>query len=157
MVPPRGNSHEDTSMVTTLERGAASRRQRQRELVYLGLITSVCASLVLEPVMALHVLFGVIFAVLVGGHLAQRRRVSRRLATRLMRWREGLMPARRLAFADGLLLLVTTVMLVSGFWDVWGPHRTKIRWHALSGVILAVFLLVHTVRRWRRLRVSHVR
>jgi hypothetical protein len=144
-------------MVTTLEGEALLRRRRQRWLVHLGLIGSALTSLVFEPVLALHVLFGVIFAVLVGGHLAQRRRVSVRLAKRLVRCREILMPASRLALADGLLLLVTTVMLVSGFWDFWGPHRTKIRWHALSGVILAIYLLVHTLRRRRRLRVSQVR
>ena len=47
-------------------------------------------------------------------------------------------------------------MLMSGLWDWLGAHPTRIRWHAISGVVLAGLLLVHTVRRSRRLRASHV-
>jgi uncharacterized membrane protein YdcZ (DUF606 family) len=114
-------------------------------------------SLVLEPMLALHVAFGVVFALLVGCHLAQRRVISRRLATRLLRVRALLAPASRLALVDGILLVLTLGMLVSGFWDLWAPHHTKIRWHALTGVALTAFLAVHTARRWRRLRVSQIR
>ncbi len=48
-------------------------------------------------------------------------------------------------------------MLVSGFWDLWAPHHTKIRWHAITGVVLTIYLVVHSVRRWRRLRFSQIR
>jgi len=48
-------------------------------------------------------------------------------------------------------------MLVSGFWDWSAGHPTKIRWHAITGVMLAILLLAHTVRRRSRLRRSAVR
>lgn len=44
-------------------------------------------------------------------------------------------------------------MLVSGFWDWFAGHPTKIRWHAITGVVLPV----HTARRRSRLRRSRVR
>ena len=66
-------------------------------------------------------------------------------------------PVGRLAVSDALLVTVTVVMLVSGFWDWSLGHPTRIRWHAISGVVLSVFLLVHTLRRRRRLRLSQVR
>jgi hypothetical protein len=47
--------------------------------------------------------------------------------------------------------------LVSGLYDWIAGHPTRIRWHALSGVALAGFLLVHTLRRRRRLHRSSVR
>src|SRR5580704_12134227 len=48
-------------------------------------------------------------------------------------------------------------MLVSGFWDWFAGHSTRIRWHALTGVAVAVLLAIHTFRRWSRLRRSRVR
>ena len=48
-------------------------------------------------------------------------------------------------------------MLASGLYDWVAGHPTRIRWHALSGVVLAGFLLVHTLRRRRRLHRSSVR
>ncbi len=143
--------------MTTLELRPSSRRRLTRALVHLGLLVSAATSLVFEPVLALHVILGSVFVVLVGCHLAQRRRVSARLASRLLKVRDYLQPSGRLTLSDTLLLVVTTVMLVSGFWDYWGPHRTKIRWHALSGVVLAIYLVVHTFNRRRRLRISQIR
>jgi hypothetical protein len=48
-------------------------------------------------------------------------------------------------------------MLASGFWDWSLGHPTRIRYHALVGVGLAVLLLVHSVTRRKRLRTSKVR
>jgi hypothetical protein len=48
-------------------------------------------------------------------------------------------------------------MLASGFWDWSAGHPTRIRWHAISGIVLTVLLAVHTVRRRSRLRRSKVR
>ena len=59
--------------------------------------------------------------------------------------------------ADALLAVITAGMLISGFWDWFARHPTKIRWHAITGVVLAILLLIHTVRRWSRLRRSKVR
>ena len=63
----------------------------------------------------------------------------------------------RLALADLLLAVITAGMLVSGFWDWSAGHPTKIRWHAITGVVLAILLLARTVRRRSRLRRSAVR
>jgi hypothetical protein len=111
----------------------------------------------LEPILTLHVAFGVAFVLLVGCHLAQRRRISKRLARRLLQVRSLLLPGSRMALADGFLFIITTAMLISGFWDLWAPHHTKIRWHAITGVVLAIFLVVHTLRRQKRLRFSEIR
>ena len=58
---------------------------------------------------------------------------------------------------DALLGAVSLVMLISGFWDWSLGHPTRIRWHAISGVVLSGFLLTHTLRRRKRLRSSQVR
>jgi hypothetical protein len=65
--------------------------------------------------------------------------------------------ALHVVLADGFLFIITSAMLASGFWDLWAPHPTKIRWHAITGVVLAIYVAVHTVRRWRRLRFSEIR
>jgi hypothetical protein len=129
-----------------------------RWLVHLGMIGTAVVSLAFEPLaLAIHIVVGLAFAVLAGMHLAQRRRVSARLLHRLARIRIPAGPAGRLAMADLLLTVVTAGMLVSGFWDWLAGHPTRIRWHAITGVVLAILLLVHTVRRRRRLRRSTVR
>jgi hypothetical protein len=131
------------------------RRALFRWLVHLGLIGTLVVSLVFEPlVLAIHIAVGLAFAVLTGLHLAQRRRVSASLLAR-----PGIPagPAGRLALADLLLAVITAGMLVSGFWDWSAGRPTKTRWHAITGVVLAVLLLAHTVRRRSRLRRSAVR
>lgn len=138
-------------------RTVRSRRSAQRWLVHVTLIGSAIVSLVLEPVLTLHVAFGLVFVLFVGCHLAQRRRISKRLAGRLLKFRDLLAPPGRLALADGFLFIITLAMLVSGFWDLWAPHHTKIRWHAITGVALTLYLVVHSVRRRRRLRLSEIR
>jgi hypothetical protein len=143
--------------VTPLARSAKSRRSALRWLVHVGLIASTVTSLVLEPVLSLHVALGLVFVVLVGCHLAQRRRVSTRLAVRLLKVHNLLAPAGRLALADGFLFIISCAMLFSGFWDLWAPQHTKIRWHAITGVILTIYLAVHTISRWKRLRFSQIR
>ena len=132
-----------------------ARRALLRWLVHLGLIGTLVVSLVFEPlVLAIHIAVGLVFAVLTGLHLAQRRRVSASLLARV-----GILarPAGRLALADLLLAVITAGMLVSGFWDWSAGHPTRIRWHAITGVVLAILLLAHTVRRRSRLRRSAVR
>ena len=135
-----------------------ARRALLRWLVHLGLIGTLVVSLVFEPlVLAIHIAVGLVFAVLTGLHLAQRRRVSASLLARLARVRMLARPSGRLALADLLLAVITAGMLVSGFWDWSAGHPTRIRWHAITGVVLAILLLAHTVRRRSRLRRSAVR
>lgn len=130
-----------------------------RWLVHLGLVGTTIVSLVFEPlILAIHIAVGLAFAVLAIAHLVQRRRVSARLLARLSRPGRTLAgPAGRLALADALLAALAAGMLASGFWDWLAGHPTRIRWHAITGVALAVLLVVHTARRRSRLRRSKVR
>jgi len=135
---------------------SASRALR-RWLVHLALIVTACASLAFEFVLTIHVLLGLAFVTLAGAHLAQRRRTSMNLARRLKRLDVFSRRGGRLAISDTVLLALTIGMLVSGFVDLGIGHPTRIRWHALSGVALAIYLAVHTLRRRSRLRTSQVR
>ncbi|HZU79514.1 MAG TPA: hypothetical protein VE991_06325 [Acidimicrobiales bacterium] len=121
----------------------------------MALLATVTVSLVFEPVLALHVVFGLAFVALVVVHLGQRRRTSAILVRRIGR-RELSGRVGRLALVDGVLALTTVVMLASGLWDWLAGHRSQVRWHALSGVLAAVLLVVHTARRARRLARSTV-
>jgi hypothetical protein len=131
--------------------------ERRRWWVHLVLMLSAAVSVVLEPVLTLHIALGLLFVVFVSAHLVQRRRVSISLARRFGSLRALLTPSGRLALADTALALLTAAMLASGLWDWLGGHPTRIRWHAVTGVLLAGFLVVHTVRRRGRLRRSTVR
>jgi hypothetical protein len=135
----------------------AARKSTHRWWVHLGLISTAAVSLAFEPIVSIHILLGLAFVVLVGAHLIQRRRITGDLASRLLRIRTLNRPVGRLAVADALLVTVTLAMLVSGFWDWSLGHPTRIRWHAISGLVLSGFLLVHTLRRRKRLRSSQVR
>ena len=136
---------------------ASSRRQSQRWLVHLGLIATAVVSLVFEFVLTVHIVLGLIFCALVVAHVAQRRRTSNRLLRRLVRVTTWHQTQGRLALADLFLLVMTAAMLASGLWDWSLGHPTRVRYHAITGVVLAFVLLVHTWRRRRRLRSSRVR
>lgn len=111
-----------------------------------------------EPtVLLIHIFVGLLFAALVGIHVTQRRHVSGRLLRQFLRVRTLHRPRGKLAIADVLLGALTVGMLVSGFWDWYAGHPTRIRWHALTGFLLVAFLVVHTLNRQNRLRSSHIR
>jgi hypothetical protein len=133
------------------------RETAYRSWVHVGLIVSAVVSLVFEPVLAIHIGVGLLFIALVATHVAQRRQVSANLITRLLKRQSLRSPSTRMVLADLILLTVTTGMLASGFWDWLAGHPTSIRWHAISGVVLAALLVVHTLRRRRRLLSSQVR
>jgi len=124
--------------------------------VHLALIVAALTSLVFEFVLTVHIVLGLIFIGFVVIHLIQRRRTSSRLARSLWRVRDWSRSPVRLALADLTLTVASVAMLASGFWDWSLGHPTKIRWHALTGFGLAAFLLIHSYRRRRRLRVSRV-
>lgn len=140
-----------------LARVSGSRSAILRGAVHLLLIASAVVSLVLEPILTLHVVVGLIFVGLVAIHLLQRRRTSARLLRQLARPRTLHRRPGRLAAADALLFVVTAGMLASGLWDLTTGHPTRIRWHAITGVVLVAYLVVHTLRRRTRLRRSQVR
>lgn len=138
-------------------RDARSVLERRRWWVHLVLMVSAAVSVVLEPVLTLHIALGLLFVGFVAAHLVQRRRVSVSLARRFGSLRALVGPSGRLAVADAVLAVLTAAMLASGIWDWVDGHPTRIRWHAITGVLLAGFLVVHTVRRRGRLRGSTVR
>jgi len=129
----------------------------KRWFVHLGLIVTTVVSLVFEFVLTVHVVIGLLFIAFVAAHLLQRRRATIALARRLPRVATWARRASRMALADTTLLVLTLAMLLSGFVDVGLGHPTRIRWHAISGVVLTVLLVVHTLRRRHRLTSSAIR
>jgi hypothetical protein len=125
--------------------------------VHLGLMVSVVVSLCFEFVLTVHIVVGLLFVVLVGCHLVQRRRISTKLLRRLTQFTTSQPKLGRMAVSDAMLAVLTIGMLVSGFVDVALGHPTQIRWHALLGVALSVYLVVHTLRRRKRLKSSAIR
>lgn len=134
----------------------SQRARARRWWIHVALITTTVTSLAIEPILTAHIAIGLAFVVLVGLHLMQRRTVSKHLVGVLPHpctWRR---PVGRLAIADLALTLLTLAMLVSGLWDWLANHPTQIRWHALTGLALTIYLLIHTLRRRVRLRTSQV-
>ena len=135
---------------------AQPRRARQiagrtvrRWLVDVSLIVIGVTSVVFEPIsIAIHSVAGLIFVAIVGPHLWDRRRWIRGTFARIRQRRR--MPAvRRWNLAQGLLLLLLAVAVtVSGLWD-WLGVPTKIRYHAITGVVL---IGVATWHAWTRRR-----
>ena len=146
--------------MTAIPNVTRKRRPRSavwRWWVHVGLALSAAVSLAVEPILSLHIVTGLAFIALVGTHLLQRRRVSASLLSRLVHPSGWLSPSGRLAAADLLLTGLTTAMFSSGLWDWLTGHPTRVRWHAITGVLLTGFLLLHTVRRRSRLRIPQVR
>ena len=137
--------------------GPGRRSTAARAVVHAGLIATAVLSLALEPVLTLHIALGLMFVGILAIHLGQRRRVSLRLLARLRAQPAPTTASARLAAADLVLLAVAAVMLASGLWDWLAGHPTRIRWHAISGVVLAGWLVLHTLRRRRRLLSSRIR
>jgi hypothetical protein len=120
-------------------------------------MVSVVVSLAFEFILTVHIVVGLLFVVLVVWHLVQRRRISSKLVRRLFQFTTAQGRLGRIAISDALLAVLTLGMLASGFVDVALGHPTQIRWHALLGVALTVYLVVHTLRRRRRLKSSAIR
>ncbi|MEO6885496.1 MAG: hypothetical protein ABI232_04300 [Jatrophihabitantaceae bacterium] len=132
------------------------RAESLRWWVHVGLIGTVVISLCFEPMLTIHIVVRLVFIGLCVAHLRQRRRITSNLLRRLVHPLTLYRTQGRLAVADAVLAALTIVMLTSGLWDWLSGHPTRIRWHAISGVLLTGLLLVHTVRRGSRLRSSHI-
>lgn len=135
---------------------AQPRRARQiagrtvrRWLVDVSLIVIGVTSVVFEPIsIAIHSIVGLIFVAIVGPHLWDRRRWIRGTFARI-RHRRRMPAAQRWNLAQGLVLLLLAVAVtVSGLWD-WLGVPTKIRYHAITGVVL---IGVATWHAWTRRR-----
>jgi hypothetical protein len=152
----------------------AGRRVRSRWLVHVWLIVTFIAApvslLFTNRSMTIHIGLAVAFFGLVGIHLAQRRRTMGRLATHLTRFRSLVTRRGRMAVSDLILALLVLNVMASGTVDFLRGYNTAfplrsltglpisyIGWHTLSTLVLIAYLLVHIARRWKRLRVSHIR
>ncbi len=152
-VPPRHRGDVDPADpgadAAPVTAGRARRRARPlwRWAVDLVLLGAAVVSVLTEPMsIAIHSVLGLLFAGFVGPHLWNRRAWIRGTLRRL--WgRRSLSRALRWSLSQASLLLVLTVVVTaSGLWD-WLDGRTKIRWHAISSIILLAVLLRHT---WTR-------
>ena len=125
-------------------------RSWRRWLIDILLIAGGIVSLVFEPLsIAIHSVVGLIFVGTIGPHLWHRRRWIAGALT-LLRRPGRLSPALRWSLAQSsLLLALVVVVTVSGLYD-WLDARTRIRWHAISSVILIVVVARHawTRRQW---------
>jgi hypothetical protein len=133
-------------------RGMGRRLARSwaRWLIDILLIAGGVVSLIVEPLsIAIHSVVGLIFVGTVGPHLWHRRRWIAGVLTRLRR--PGRLPAvlRWSLSQSSLLFVLVVVVTVSGLYD-WLDARTRIRWHAISSVVLIVVVARHawTRRRW---------
>jgi len=145
---------------------------RGRWLIHLALLAVFAGSLatvVLIPEGTVHVVVGSAFVALVVVHIAQRRHTVARLVGNLGRVRSWLTRRGRLAWSDVALTLLTLNVLVSGTCDLVSGNKVMldprdigiplrhIGWHALSALVLLVYLFVHVARRWGRIRRSVIR
>lgn len=110
---------------------------------------------------------GVAFMVMMLFHLYQRRRTVKSLLSRLIGARSH--AKVRLAVSDVILELLVLDVLVSGIVDGVNHHATTFpfaatiglpsglsQWHKLAAVVLVIYLIVHILRRRKRLRRSHI-
>lgn len=122
----------------------------RRWLIDMFLIAGGVVSLVFEPiVIAIHSIVGLIFMGTIGPHLWHRRTWIQGTWTRIRQRRQLSSRLRWSAWQAALLLMLAIAVTASGLWD-WLGAPTKIRWHAISGVILigVVGWHVWTRRRW---------
>ena len=140
-------------------------------LVHLGLMAGFAGSLlalVFTRGLTLHVLVGVAFVVLAAVHVWQRRRTVHSLLGHLAHASRVVRPRGRLALSDLALACLTLNVLVSGLVDWLRGEKTSlplqdlgmpdrfVSWHTVSAVALCAYLVVHVVRRRRRLRTSFI-
>jgi hypothetical protein len=112
-----------------------------------------------------HSIIGLIVLAIVLVHLWQRRQTIWRLISRFWGHRS---PAtrKRLAVSDLILWLLFVNVMISGiadfivghtiFLSIPGPNILQ-KWHAMGVLVLLVYVIVHVIRRRKRLRTSHVR
>jgi hypothetical protein len=122
----------------------------RRWLIDILLIAGGIVSVIFEPFsIAIHSVIGLIFVGTVGPHLWHRRSWIYGVLGRLRR--RSRLPAKlRWSLSQSfLLLLLVITVTASGLYD-WLDARTKIRWHAISSVILIAVVARHawTRRQW---------
>jgi hypothetical protein len=149
----------------------ASGRARSRWAVHLALLITVIVALVplllfhVGPRVTVHVVIACVFLGLVIVHLVQRRHTLSRLITQFARAGSRL-KGRRLAVSDAIFAFLVANVLASGIYDLVTGRNTRlplpgihlfIGWHSLSSVLFLGYLIVHVIRRRKRLRRSLIR
>jgi hypothetical protein len=122
----------------------------RRWLIDILLIAGGIVSVIFEPFsIAIHSVIGLIFVGTAGPHLWHRRSWIRGTLSRL-RQRRRLSARLRWSLSQAFLLMVlVVVMTTSGLYD-WLDVRSRIRWHAISSIILIAVVARHawTRRQW---------
>ena len=156
-------------------RGGANSTTRRRWLVHVVLIVGFLASAV-SPIFLSrrylgnsgttdHAIICSIVLGLVVVHLFQRRRTLRRFVNQLLRGRDSGGGRTSPVRTDLVLALLTLNAMASGLADYLAGHPIYLpipgpfvlqKWHAISAVVLVVYVTTHVVRRRRRLRLSHI-
>ncbi len=149
---------------------------RSRWLVHLALITAFLAAVTSAVFLSRkylghsgttdHSIIGLIVLAIVLVHLTQRRHTVGRLLSQLFGRRKTMNHWLRLAESDAILWLLTLNAMVSGIADfvvgrtiflpIPGPFVLQ-KWHLMSVVVLLAYVIVHVIRRRKRLRTSHIR
>ena len=156
------------------DRTASDARTRSRWWVHLALIASVLVALVplllfgVNDRVTIHVVIACFFLALVIVHLGQRRHTLARLTRQLATWGSRARQ-RRMAVSASVLSFLVLNVLASGIWDLANGrsigiigislpgHRLYLAWHRLSSLLLLLYLIVHVIRRRKRLRRSRIR
>lgn len=149
---------------------------RNRWVVHLALISSFLAAMISAVFLSRkylghsgttdHSIIGLLVLVLVILHLTQRRHTVRRLIAWLVGSPRTSVARPLLVASDAMLFILTLNAMVSGavdfvvghtiFLSVPGPVILQ-KWHAMAVLVLLVYVIVHVVRRRKRLRTSHIR
>jgi hypothetical protein len=149
---------------------------RNRWLVHLALILGFLAAVISAVFLSRkylghsgttdHSIIGLLVLVLVIVHLTQRRHTVRRLIDWLVGRLKATEHQTRLAVSDTILWILVLNAMVSGvadflvghtiFLPIPGPNILQ-KWHAMSVLVLLVYVIVHVVQRRKRLRTSHIR
>jgi hypothetical protein len=147
--------------------------ERRRWYVHATLLISLAGSLLsliyLSHSITIHVIFGVLFIVMMLFHLFQRRRTIKSLLMRLIGMQTRARALTRLAISDIILELLVLNVLVSGLIDGLNHHATQMplaneiglppglsQWHKLAAIVFVIYATVHIIRRRKRLRRSHI-
>ena len=130
---------------------------------------SLLSLIYLSHSITIHVIFGVLFMVMMLFHLYQRRRTITSLLKRLVGVPARTKASTRLALSDIILELLVLNVLVSGVVDGVQHHATEFplaatlvippglsQWHKLAAIVLVIYATVHIVRRRKRLRRSRI-
>jgi len=122
----------------------------RRWLIDILLIAGVIVSVIFEPFsIAVHSIIGLIFVGTVGPHLWHRRSWIRGTLSRLWQRRRLSVKLSWSLSQSFLLLALVITVTASGLYD-WIDTHSRIRWHAISSVILIVVVARHawTRRQW---------